>query len=71
MIKSATVLYYHYRFLIQRYEIGLQSNTSQVVEWNLSNCNFREAIIALAIGLLNGIRFSYITKRELLAAFRL
>ena len=48
-----------------------QSNATKVIGSNSSNCNFQQALIALAISLLNGIRFPYSTKREFLAAFRL
>ena len=70
VIKITTVLYYHHRFTIHRDKIEQQSNTSSVIESNSSNCNFWEALIALAIGLLKyGIRFSYATNREFLAIF--
>ena len=43
-----------------------------MIESNSRNCNFRGALNALAIALLKyGIRFSYPTKREFLAVFRL
>ena len=62
------MLYYYHRFIIQRDKIDSQNNTSQANESNSSNWNFREALIALAIGLINGVHFSYPTKRESLAA---
>ena len=72
VIKIATVLYYHHRFTIHRDKIEQQSNTSSVIESNSRNCNFWEALIAFAIGLLEyGTRFYYATKREFLAVFRL
>ena len=59
VIKIAAVLYYHHRFIIQRDKTEQQSNTSYVIVSNSGNCNFREALIALAIGLLKyGISFS-------------
>ena len=72
VIKIATVLYYYHRFTIHRDKIEQQSNTRSVIESNSRNCNFWEALIAFAIGLLKyGIRFSYATKCEFLAVFRL
>ena len=63
------MLYYHHRIIIKGDKIEQQSNISYVIESNLSNQNFWEALIALAIALLNGIRISYPTKREFFAAF--
>ena len=34
-----------------------ESNISQAIESNSSNCNFRDALIAAVIGLFHGIRF--------------
>ena len=67
--RYCAALYYHHRFIIQRDKIEQQSNTSYVTESNSSNCIFQEALIALAISLLNGICFSYPKKREFFAVF--
>ena len=48
-----------------------ESNISQAIESNSSNCNFRDAVIAAVIGLFHGIRFFYPTNHESPAAFRL
>ena len=69
MVKVSDKNCYHHRFIIQRDQIEKQSNTSYVIESNSSNCNFREALVVLAISLLNGIRFSYRTKHQFFAAF--
>ena len=68
-LKILTVLYYHNRSTIQ--ETEQQSNTTQVIESDLSNCNFRDALIARVIGLFHGIHLFYPTNLESLAAFRL
>ena len=48
-----------------------QSNTSQVIQSNSSNCKFREAVIAPEISLFHGIRLFYPKNPESYAAFRL
>ena len=63
------MLYYHHRSILPRDKVRQQSNTSQVIGSNSSKCYFGDVFIALAIGLLNGIYFSYPTKLECLTQF--
>ena len=50
-------------------QVGVQSNTSQVIEPNSSACNFWDTVIAFVIGLFHGICFFHSRNSECLAAF--